>query len=326
MNTKSIAFAVLFILGAAACQEDENAPQSQEFNDKIEQKLIMAEPINMAGSNARIAGGVENWMTSLNESLAEQNLQLEKIEFIGAEQAGNTIFFKDGGNKRLSSDYVPNDPRNGNGTTVPYLIDGTEAGTTSGMSDLETINATVNTMNTWESVTCSSGLELPFLGVAPFDIGFVQFLLGFGGLEGYFPGMITHAGVLPGAFFDAFEPGGGSFILGVTFTFVWLDDLDQDGRGDVAIKEIYMNDNFNWQDAPDDVLFNNIYDFETVLLHEVGHGLSQAHFGKAFATINGKLHFAPAALMNAGYSVSRRGITQSDEAGYCSNWGNWPNN
>ena len=265
-------------------------------------------------------------MASINESLASDGLQLEKIEYYGADGAGNTVFFEDRGNKQLSSDYMPNDPRNGTGTTVPYVIDGTELGTSSGMSDDATLLAIDNTMRTWDAVNCSEGLEIPSIGVAPFDIGFVQFLLGFGGIDGYFPGMVTHAGILPGAFFNAFEPCGGNFILGVTFTFTWIDDLDEDGKGDVAIKEIYINDSFNWQDAPDDVLSNGIYDFETVVLHEVGHGLSQGHFGKAFAGKNGKLHFAPAALMNAGYSVARREVSQTDKAGHCSNWAQWPNN
>ena len=45
--------------------------------------------------------------------------------------------------------------------------------------------------STWNAANCSKGLELPDFGVAPFDIGFVQYLFGFGGINGYFPGMIT---------------------------------------------------------------------------------------------------------------------------------------
>lgn len=306
-----------------SCQPEENVLQSIDHNPALKQKLTWASA-KQSNPNGRQAG-LEQWMTQVNEAIAADGLMIEKVEFLGAETAGNTVFFQNRGNKQLSSHYVPNDPRNGTGIEVPYVVDGTELGTSSGMSDLATYNAIVSTMDTWGNVTCSSGLDIPNLGVAPFDIGYVQYLLGFGGIAGYFPGTVVHAGILPPSFFDAFEPGGGSFILGVTFTFVWLDDLDQDGKGDVAIKEIYINDGFNWQDAPDDVLGNGIYDFETVVLHEVGHALSQGHFGKAFASGNGKLHFAPAALMNAGYSVGRRDVTQTDNAGHCSNWANWPN-
>ena len=61
-------------------------------------------------------------------------------------------------------------------------------------------------------------------------------------------------------------------------------------------------------------------------MHEVGHGLSQGHFGKAFVTKKGDIKFAPAALMNAGYSVANRQVGETDLAGHCSNWGDWPNN
>jgi len=236
------------------------------------------------------------------------------------------------GNKKLSSDFVPNDSRNGTGIDVPYIIDGTELGTTSGMTEVDTYNAIVNAMNTWDNNKCSSGLDIPLWGLIPFDVGFVQYLEGFGGYAGYLAGGITHGGILPAVFFDAIGgPGGGTSILGVTFTFIWTSDgvptdINNDGKNDVAFREVYINDGFNWQDAPDDVLFNGIYDFETVVLHEVGHGLSQGHFGKAFITKNGMLHFAPAALMNSAYSVARREITQTDLAGHCSIWADWPNN
>jgi hypothetical protein len=93
----------------------------------------------------------------------------------------------------------------------------------------------------------------------------------------------VHAGNLPAWFFEAIGgPGGGAAILGVTFTYTWNEDINQNGKGDVAIKEIYMNDGFNWQDAPDDFLGSGKFDYETVLLREAGHGLSHGHFGKAF--------------------------------------------
>ena len=55
-------------------------------------------------------------------------------------------------------------------------------------------------------------------------------------------------------------------------------------------------------------------------------GLSQAHFGKLFRTdANGKLHFTPRAVMNAGYTGIQQQIGKTDNAGHCSNWANWPN-
>jgi hypothetical protein len=257
------------------------------------------------------------------------------------------VFFKNLGNKQLLSDFVPNDPRNTFlGTDVPYWIDGIELGTSSGMTAEETESAIISTMDTWSAVSCSEGLGLPYLGTTSGDdfgdIGLIQFFEGFGGSPLVIQGGIAHAGIISPDFFEAIGgPGGGSGILGVTFTLSYCEpcdgsdfaftDLDQNGKSDVAIKEIYINDNdnFNWQDAPNDKLFDaaGVIDFETVVLHEVGHGLSQGHFGTAFRDSGqGYLHFSPAALMNAGYTVGRREVTQSDESGHCSNWGSWPNN
>ncbi|WGK65509.1 hypothetical protein [Croceiramulus getboli] len=260
-------------------------------------------------------------VASINESLVEYGLHLEKMEVYSAGEAGITVFFNDRGNKQLNSDYVPNDPRNLGGETVPYIIDGSQAITASGLNTIPAINSA---MSTWDAVTCSDGLTLPSGGVSPNDIGFVSSLFGFGGSGGFFPGVIVHAGMLPPNFFSGVL--GSPNILGVAFTFVWNDDIDNDGRGDVAVKEIYYNNGYNWQDAPDATLGSPFVDFETVALHETGHALSQAHFGKAFTNNSGKIKFAPYAVMNAGYTQARRVVEKTDNAGHCSNWGNWPNN
>jgi hypothetical protein len=165
----------------------------------------------------------------------------------------------------------------------------------------------------------------------PFDLGYVQFLCGFGGFFGYLLGGITQAGWLPGAFFDAtLGPGASGVVIGVTHTFVWLEgpggsptDIDNNGREDVALREIYYNNAFQWGIDPE----WPVIDTETIVLHETGHGLSQNHFGKLFRTDkNGRFHFAPRALMNAGYTGIRQTIEGTGKAGHCSIWGAWPNN
>ena len=91
------------------------------------------------------------------------------------------------------------------------------------------------------------------------------------------------------------------FILGITFTEMFVDengnptDVNNDGKLDVAFREIFYNN------ADPDANGNTVPwridaypDVESVALHEFGHGLSQAHFGKAFLTnSNDKVHFAP---------------------------------
>lgn len=330
----------LFII---ACQEEGILPQSEEIqiSKQIDQKLIKNVEINFKSgqkglrADRRKKDPILDLMIQINSNLAGQGVMLEKVELLGAEEEGRTIFFNNVGNKQLSSDFVPNDPSNAGGTEVPYWIDDTQLSTSSGMSEQETFDAMVSTMDTWDAVSCSEGLSIPFWGTSGQDVGFVQYLTGYGGYPGYIPGTILHAGILPADFFEnVLGQGSGDGTIGVTFTFIWTDDItnepldiDNNRKNDVAIKEIYINDNFNFQDAPHDILFDDIIDFETVVLHEVGHGLSQGHFGTAFRDSGaGRLHFSPAALMNAGYTVGRRAITMSDESGHCSNWGSWPNN
>ncbi len=69
-----------------------------------------------------------------------------------------------------------------------------------------------------------------------------------------------------------------------------------------------------------------LIDIESIALHEMGHGLSQAHFGTLFRTpSNGKFHFSPMAVMNAGYVyIPWHELMATDIAGHCSIWASWP--
>lgn len=331
---KKLIMLLTLSLFLVACQEEgvTSKPIENQLSKRIDQTLFKKVDVNFeAGIQAKRVGKSNNdpvldFMIQINAAIASQGIMLEKVEILGADEAGRTVFFDNKGSKQIGSDWVPNDPRNnGFGAAVPYWIDNTELGTSSGMSEEATFNAITSTMNTWDAVTCSGGLDVPFLGPSGFDIGLVQFFEGFGGSGLAITGAIAHAGILPAVFFETVL--GASNVLGVTFTFSYTNsDIDGNGKGDTALSEIYINDGFNWQDEPNDVLGNGIYDFETVVLHEVGHGLSQAHFGTAFIDGGeGGLHFSPAALMNAGYTVGRRDVSETDEAGHCSNWGVWPN-
>lgn len=235
------------------------------------------------------------------------------------DQVGRVVFFNDRGNKQLSADFAPGLALDGT-DAISYYIDDSRP---TGDVDLATSSAAIDrAMATWDGVTCSQlgMVKQPFTGQS----GFVSALFGFGGSFDYFADVV-HAGWLPGGFFDLLAPGGSDFILGVTFTIIFTDangdpvDTNGDRKADVAWREIYYNDAFTWQDGAR-------FDIETVALHEAGHGLSQAHFGTAFRTAsNGRLHFAPRAVMNAAYSGRQTTIDQTDLAGHCSNWANWPN-
>lgn len=338
----TISYLIVFLLLLVGCQKDEiSSPDTSSKVNKLEGFELTKINLNKNNSNSRMAamqkgGSIENWLTEANNALKGSNIQIGKIEFIVAEGVGNTVFFNDRGNKQLSSDWVPNDPRNDiPGTDVPYWIDGIELGTSSGMSKVATESAIISTMNTWDAASCSEVFKLLNVGKSTDyglgDIGVVQFIVGSGGSDLVIFGSIAHAGIASSNFFDAIF-GPNNNVLGVTFTFRWDDDngvptdIDKNGKYDTALSEIYINEGYNWQDAPNDVLWDDIIDFETVVLHEVGHGLSQGHFGTAFRTSNGSLHFAPYALMNAGYTIGNRHVEETDKSGHCSIWANWPVN
>jgi hypothetical protein len=256
-----------------------------------------------------------------------ENVRLAVVDYhtsADSGRVGQTVYANDR-NKQMDSHWVPGDPDRFGSTHIFWAVDQIDGSTSSGLTQVDTDNAIERAMDTWNSVRCST---IPLTRVDDFglDLGYVQWLLGLGGVPGWLAD-ITQAGFLPGAFFDAIEPDGSTFILGVTYTFIWLEyqggpptDMDNNGKLDVAFREMYYNDAFPWAiDASPDV--------ETVVLHETGHGLSQDHFGKIFRTKkNEKLHFAPRAVMNAAYSGVQQELKGTDVGGHCSIWGSWPNN
>lgn len=274
----------------------------------------------------------QQMMADLNTELAAMGLdmQVAVIEYLTSgdgDEIGRTVFFSDRGNKMLGSDWVPGDPRRGGGTDITWIID--EFDFTLDVSSVAVSSAAITrAMDTWQAETCSD-IPLTSKGTTASDAGVIQWIFGFGGSPPFpIPADVVHAGWLPGAFFDILAPGGGSFILAVTFTSIWVDvsdpaniiptDIDHNFRTDTASREIYYNDNFPWADG-------NHFDIETVALHEVGHGLSQGHFGEVFLSPgNNRLHFDPRAVMNASYSGIQTELTGTDAGGHCANWASWP--
>lgn len=264
------------------------------------------------------------FMTDVNTELQNQgvSVQLSMMEYYSSVGAGNTVYFDNRGNKQLGADFVPEDLRRGGFSDIAYARDGTEGATSSGLTQAQTDDAILSAMNTWGNVACSNGLTLFDIGATPFDLGYVQALLGLGGSFSFTD--VMHSGFNSDVIDVVFGPG--SNVLGVTFTFIWTDedgeatDIDNNKKNDVALRDIYYNDAFSWG------IGANV-DVETVALHESGHGLSQAHFGKLFQSNgNDKFHFAPRAVMNAGYTGVQTSINGSDKAGHCSIWGQWPHN
>jgi hypothetical protein len=276
-----------------------------------------------------MAADAHPMLVQVNQQLAAQgaNVRATMAEYVtttNGPEFGRTIFASDRGNKQLDAHWVPGDDRRFGTTEISWINDTSEGAANGGLTAADTQAAIERAMQTWQDQVCST-MPLYYAGSVDFDLGYVQWLLGFGGVPGW-AADLTHAGWLPPLFFDLIAPDGSTYILGVTFTFVWVDDvtgeytdINNDGKDDVAFREIYYNNAFPWA-------IDGHYDVETIALHEAGHGLSQAHFGDIFRTPNGKkVQFAPYAVMNAAYSRVQHTLKGTDKGGHCSIWGNWPN-
>lgn len=279
------------------------------------------------GAYAQSVDRIKGTMEAVNEQLEAlgKDVRLEVVEYFTArDEAGQMVYFDDR-TKQQGAHWVPGDPRRGGYSEIYWLSDMIE-GTATGVTLADTQLAVGSAMATWDSVKCSTIplIQLPDYGI---DWGYVQYLVGMGGMPGWYADF-THAGWLPGGFFDMIGgPGASDYMLGMTFTFIWIDssgeptDMDNNRKRDVAFRETYYNNKFQWG-----INTGGPIDVETVVLHESGHGLSQDHFGKLFRTDpNGKLHYAPRAVMNSGYSGVQQDLTGTDIGGHCSIWGQWPN-
>jgi hypothetical protein len=281
-----------------------------------------AAPARAAAPSVQDATSQQIWnmMLQINANLSEKFYRVDRAEYITMGEAGaigQTVFFNNRGNKQLASHYVPGDPRRGGRTNITYLIDQTE-GAIDNLSVAQTNAAIDRAMTTWNNVNCSIIPITKLPNVSGIDLGVVEFLSGLGGSPSN-AADITHAGWLPAGLLP---PN----VIAVTFTFTFMDaagnptDIDNNNKIDTAFSEILYNDAFIWR-------INGDVDVESIALHESGHALSQGHFGKAFITdSNGKVHFAPRAVMNAAYTGIQQEINSTDNGGHCSNWAKWPNN
>jgi hypothetical protein len=267
--------------------------------------------------------------------------KLETITAPASGETGATVFAKDVGNRQLAFHFVPALLRFASvaPNVLVYAIDTKENTATGGLGGAATAGAIDRAMATWASQSCAPIPMGRITNLPPgTDLGIIQNTLGFGGSQAYVADVV-HAGWLPGAFFDAIsdDGAGSTYILGVTFTLIWVDaagnpvDSNHDHKGDAAIREVYYNNAFSWTN--DVVDFTSPFiDTESIALHESGHALSQEHFGKVFNDGFGTktpgfqldhLHFAPRAVMNAIYFDTQRSPLGTDSAGHCEIWSTW---
>ena len=242
---------------------------------------------------------------------------------------GIEYFQRDLGNGQLNHDFVFNDPR-ASWDATPDLTFGVKAGRTSADANLSNqVFWMRESLRIWERQQCSGltliesnvnsalpGLVENFFATGVIDINLIQAditQVGFSGVSPIFP------------------PG--TSTLGVAYTLFWTDaegnltDIDNNGKIDVALRELYYNDQYEWADngvegrQPDGT---RVFDFPTVAIHEAGHGLSAAHFGN-IGIHKGELVANPRSIMNAIYGGTLRDLAGRDVASHCSNWAQWPN-
>jgi hypothetical protein len=248
-------------------------------------------------------------------------------------EAGRVIWLrKDLGNGQLDHDFVYGDPRraalNGGYAGVTY---GVKTGFQSADANLtDQTGWLYESIYIWDEETCSD-MGLVENAVNPTARGVVDHYFRTGIIdESLIEADMTQVGFLGVS--PIFAPG--TSTLGVTYTLFWSDaagnltDIDGNGKIDIAFREIYYNDQYEWADngvegvQPSGV---RVFDLPTVAIHEVGHGFSSAHFG-SIGRQDGVLVARPRAVMNAIYGGTLRDLTGRDVGAHCGNWAQWPVN
>lgn len=282
-------------------------------------KLIIAVCMVFALAVVASAQDFEQMLRDLDARLAGSNMAVLKVEILkkgSADEVGNMTVYQVDRFQLLSAQWAPGDPRrNADGNNITYLIDPNFMVSSSGVN-LEAINDM--TFDTWEGEVRSGKLNIVKRPYPATDPNFV--------LSYFFGGWPTdpfQADIVTTGFLSVFAPG--SSTLGVTWTFIWIDgngnptDINRDGYADIALKEIWYNDDWLWVDDGSPGI-----DFESVCLHENGHGLGLAHFGMIFTNPSGKLFASPRAVMNAFYLGIIHMPRTTDHSAINHIYNNWP--
>ncbi|MEP6688976.1 MAG: hypothetical protein ABJC36_11560, partial [Gemmatimonadales bacterium] len=301
-------------------------------------------------------------LTRINARLAaaHANVRIDKAEIRYEAKAydaqSSTLIFANDRTHLIGSQWVAGDPRRDGRIGVTYAVDPELQTFLTGLSfpvpviengagfrlssQAELDGIIEETMQAWRDRQCSDApIERVALAAGTDPDQLDDLFLGRPSPSPTYAQVadIIQAGWQPAEFFDALVPGGSDFILGVTFTFIFVDDqgtadeaddvptdINGDGKLDTALAEIYYNPTFIWttRGAP------NTIDFYSVITHETGHSLGLAHFGKVFITKKdaadglqiADVKYAPKALMNAVYVTGRDEIEGTDNGSFCQIW------
>jgi hypothetical protein len=309
---------------------------------------------SLAAIDGRVSMLDEEQIASVSATLGAMNEDLERVGAVvrvGRAQliykasamhaASKTEILANDRDRGFGEEWVKGDPRRGGREGVTYALGSNTGGLpvirgTTGAFRFAT-PAEVNTqieegMDAWRNRSCSSApiVRVPVpAGTDPDQ------------LDQYFRGQPTSANYAPPAdivqaawhplqFFVNIGGPDGVGILGVTFTFYFVDasgaptDIDGDGNRDLGLAEIFYNGGYLWGSLPNP----DELDFFSIIAHESGHALGLNHFGKIFVTKKAAsdgiqlddIKYAPLSLMNALYITGRSELRGTDNSSFCQIW------